>query len=998
MRGSAKKSPAIFKSDFDPHCAGPKDASKWNCARRRPALNRMNAERWEEIKRIFNAALELEEADRSAFLDAECAENPSLRAEIVELLRAESGGRSLRIEHRFVTRESTMEAAPESILGKRIGNYRIKRLLGQGGMGSVYLAEREDDFTQRVALKVIRPGISSPDIVARFRMERQILAHLQHPGIARLIDGGMTDAGQPYLVMEFVEGTPITTFCDANRYPIRERMRLFQAVCTTVQFAHSNLVVHRDLKPSNILVTAAGEVKLLDFGIAKLLDPIWASQSVPWTRTDVRMLTPEYASPEQVRGEQVTTATDVYTLGILLYELLTGRRPYRFPQRRQAEIERIICEEPPSRPSTAVGEIEEIVRSDGTTLTLTPEQVSRARATQAVRLRRSLQGDLDNIVMMALRKEPERRYSSAEQVAEDIGRYLGGHPVIARKDTFSYRAGKFVRRNRWGVGAAAAFVVMLFGFSMMSASQARRVAQERDRAEQVSAFLADIFSAADPTTARGDTLTAFALLDRGAARIERELAEQPSVHADLLEVMSGAYLALGANERAEELARRALELRTEDASAARIRSLYLLAAALQGRSRFTEADSLHRVLVAIHRKQGDTPALIEGLERHGEFLISSLSPPDSVSAVFDEALALRRSYYGTEDPGRGRTLFLHAKAHHVSGDYVTAERLFREALQELRRHPGDIVTKAHTMADFGPILSFRRELAEADSVLREAVTLHEQIYGRSHPRTAGVISYLALNLTSLERLTEAEPLLREALNIYQHHGGRESKDYVSTLRALRQLLVRVGRFNEAIATSQDAIQLTEKVYGADSRSYATNLAHHAQALQNAGRSSEAMQQFEHALPLLRASFGPDAPFYAAMIAESARTLDDLGRSAEADTLFEKAYSIMSSRLSPGSLERSRVAFELGQRCADRGDFRSALGYFQDAASVRVVGSPGAATLEARAIFAMGRSLLALGRVDDALPLVSTAETKLRALLGDDHAETRAASRMLMSTE
>ncbi len=954
----------------------------------------MNSERWEQIKSIFSTALDLVGDERNTFLDEACGDDSLLRREVEELLDMDGEGRSLLLEGRLVADEKVALPNPNSLLGTRIGPYRVKEFIGQGGMGAVYLAERDDDFTQKVALKLIRPGFDSAEAVARFRVERQILAHLQHPGIARLLDGGMTADGQPYLVMEYVAGTPITTFCDTNRYPIGQRLRLFRMVCAAVQFAHRNLIVHRDLKPSNILVTQSGEVKLLDFGIAKLLDPAASDVPVQRTQTEMRMLTPEYAAPEQVRGEPVTTATDVYALGVLLYELLTGHLPYRLRKRRQAEMERIICEEAPARPSTAIGEIEEIVQPDGTTETLTPERVSTARATQAARLRRALRGDLDNVVMMALRKEPARRYASADQMAMDLGRYLDGHPVIARKDTFSYRASKFVRRNRLGVGAAAGFVILLLVFSVVTASQVRRVAHERDKAEQVSTFLAGVFAAANPTTAQGDTLTAIELLERGTARIEAELADQPAVRADLLDVMSSAYLAQGAYHRAETLALQAVAVRLEDTSPALPHSLMRLAEALEAQSRFTEADSLFRGIVAYQRDHGDEPSLINALERRGEFLISSLSSPDTVTSVFQEALTLRRRHYGTSDSGLGRTLFLYASAYHVGGDYRAAEKLFREALDEQRRFPGDIAVTAQTLAQLGPILSFRREYAAADSVLREAAELHERLYGRAHPETASVLSYLALNLTSLERLDEAEALLQEVLATYQQFSGRESKDYVSALRALRQLLSHAERYDEAVAVAREVLELTEVVYGSDGRSYATNLAHFAQVLHNAGHPAEALPEYERALPMLKATFGAETPFYAIMLAETARAADDLLRSDEAETMYEKAYAIMEARLGTESYERSRVAFALGQRRRARGDHAEALALFEDAAAVRVGGSTRSAELAARSTFALGASLLALGRNDEARPYLQTAERELADLLGEEHEDVRAAARTL----
>jgi eukaryotic-like serine/threonine-protein kinase len=953
----------------------------------------MDSDRWELVKKVFFDALDQSERDRAAFLDATCAGDSKLRGEVEALLRAHGLERG-SLESRFITDEETQLPVPDALIGRRIGPYRVIRLIGSGGMGAVYLAERDDDFTQQVALKLIRPDLHSAEVIRRFRTERQILANLQHPGIARLLDGGMTEEGLPYLVMEFVDGSPITAYCDANRLPVTERLRLFRDVCSSVQYAHRNLVVHRDLKPSNIFVTESGEVKLLDFGIAKLLDASTPDSSAPRTRFDMRMLTPEYAAPEQVRGESITTATDVYTLGVVLYELLTGRRPFRLPERLQAEVERLICEETPALPSTAVTSAEEIVRADGTTEILQPEAVSAARRTQIVRLRRSLRGDLDNVVMMALRKEPERRYTSVEQIAEDIGRHLSGRPVIARRDTLAYRSLKFVRRNRVGVSVVAGFVLLLTAFSVLTVSQARRIADERDRAEHVSAFLASVFSAANPVEAQGDTLTALELLDRGAARIDAELGTQSAARADLLDVMSGAYLARGAAARAEMLARQAVELRRDAGSANLPRSLTHLADALQAQSRFAEADSLFRLVANHHRAKRDLPELISALERRGQFLISSLSPLDSVAAVFDEVLALRRRHLGTEDPGHGRALILYANGYHVRGDYKTAERLFRQALDQQERGSNDLAVMAEAQVQLGVILSFRREYAEADSLLKEAVRSHERVFGRQHPATATALGYYGLNLTSLARFDEAEPVLRESLSIHREYSGPESMDYLASLRTLRKLLSDTGRHEEAVHLGRDVVHLTAKLYGADSRSYATNLAHYAQVLHNAARPADALPEYRAAVALLHTHLGPDAPFHAMMQAEMARCLEDLNRAEEAEALYAQAYAVMKERLGTESFERSRVAYKLGRFRLSRGDHTGALPLFEDAANVRVGDSRASAEVSARASFALGWTLLVLDRRDEAAPYLQASEMELRRLLGPEHEESREATRLL----
>jgi len=435
-------------------------------------------EKWDQVKELFALALDRDPEERSGFLREACAGDDSLRTEIESLLSSFDGAPTFLEDGPVADLVSTQSRA---LTGRRIGSYRILREIGHGGMAVVYLAERADDqYRKRVAIKMLKPGTQRDEILRRFRNERQVLAALDHPSIVRLLDGGSTEEGLPYLIMEYVEGVRIDEYCDTHRLSITKRLQLFRAVCLAVQYAHEALVIHRDLKPSNILITEEGVVRLLDFGIAKVLDPQW-SPDTTLTRTDWRPMTPEYASPEQLRGAPVTKTTDIYSLGLLLYELLTGHRPHRVHHDSALESDRHRHNQGPEKPSVAVGRIAEKASPDGSTRTvITPQLVAEARALRPEELPRCLRGDLDTIVMKAIRTELEQRYASAEEFSTDIERHLSGLPIKARKPTLLYRGGKFVHRHTESLATALLILAVTAGLGVWAA---RRLWKQKNATE-----------------------------------------------------------------------------------------------------------------------------------------------------------------------------------------------------------------------------------------------------------------------------------------------------------------------------------------------------------------------------------------------------------------------------------------------------------------------------------------------------------------------------------
>ena len=499
-------------------------------------------ERWQRIKEIFDAAVELDEPERrAAFVAERCAGDEALRRQVESLLANDETG-FIEQPAFGLAAQAWVQEETDSTVGRRIGAYRVIRELGHGGMGAVYLAARDDQqFQQQVAIKLIKRGMDTDAILRRFRNERQILANLHHPNIARLLDGGTTEDGLPYFVLEYIEGQPINEYVDAHKLSIVERLKLFRTVCAAVQYAHQNLVIHRDIKPSNILITAEGVPKLLDFGIAKLLHADLSSQATEATATALGVMTPEYASPEQARGENVTTVSDVYSLGVLLYELLTGHRPYRFKSRLPHDIAQAICHEQPERPSTSISDFG---------LPIADSKNSPSNRQSEIRNPNLLRGDLDNIVLMAMRKEPQRRYASVEQFSEDIRRHLEGLPVRARKDTLSYRSSKFIQRNKAAVLAATLIIVMLLAGVIITTWQARVARAQRAIAERrfndvrklANLFL---FKYHDEIEKLPGSTPAREMLVKDALNYLDSLAREASGDSSLQRELAAAYLKVG---------------------------------------------------------------------------------------------------------------------------------------------------------------------------------------------------------------------------------------------------------------------------------------------------------------------------------------------------------------------------------------------------------------------------------------------------------------------
>jgi tetratricopeptide (TPR) repeat protein len=791
---------------------------------------------WERLRALFDAALELPSFERDSFLVTQCGDDAGLLREVRALVAADERAAD-RLGHAVRDAASITPNDGPAIPweGRRLGPWRVVRELGHGGMGAVYLAERVDGaFTQQVALKLIRRGMDSDQILQRFESERQILARLEHPSIARLVDGGLSSDGHPWFAMELVEGDPIDRYCSARDLGVEARLRLFTDVCRAVMFAHSRLVVHRDLKPDNVLVSQRGDVRLLDFGIAKLLGD--GAPGGTLTGTGLRVMTPGYASPEQVRGEAIGTTTDIYSLGVVLYELLTGKRPFDLEGKSLGEVERIVSETQPERPSTRVPE--------------------------TGRLRRALRGDLDVICLKALRKEPDRRYGSVEALLEDITRHLDGRPVLARPDTVRYRLRKFVSRNRAVVGGALTAMLVLVGVTGVYLS---RLARERDlarieaaKAAEVAGFLLRLFEVADPSASRGALVTARELLDSGAVRIEQDLRDQPEVQATMMRVIGEVYAALGLAAQAIPLLEGALERHRTlygDQHAETATSALALAAVRQDAGDLGAAESLFREAVATRTALFGTPnAAVSEAVRHLAFWVETNGDDAESERLLSEALAQDRQLFAPDDERVVNAVVRLAGLQRRMGKRKEAEPLLREGLAAQRRIHGDTHPDvASTMRNLGSLLRDESRFAEAESMYVAAIAIRRALYGDVHPELAVAIGSYALLLGEMGEHERAIPVQLEVIAQSERIYGGPHANTAASYHNLAESYRAIGRFSEAEEYFRRTIRTLDAVLPAGHPNRARPLQGLGNLRRDQKRYADAEREFLAALRIRRAA-------------------------------------------------------------------------------------------------------------------------------------------------
>jgi serine/threonine-protein kinase len=910
-------------------------------------------DRYRRIDAVFDALLDLPADEQMPYLDRASGDDPELREEVLLLLQAHRRAEGILespVGHRArALLDDKALLAPESV-PDRIGPWRVVHPIGHGGMGAVYLGHREDGhFEQRAAIKVIRHG--SHGLVRRFLEERRILALLEHPGIARLIEGGLTPDGLPYFAMELVEGVHLDRYCDDHDLTVDRRLEVFAEVCEAVSYAHHHLIIHRDLKPSNILVTPAGRVKLLDFGIAKLL-----SDEAGTHQTDTRLpaMTPQFAAPEQIRGEAVSTATDVYALGVLLYLLLTDQHPYDVQSKSLAELTRIICEQEPPRPST--------------------------RAPESRRIR----GDLDLIVLTALHKDPKRRYQTPAALAEDLQRFREARPILARSDTAGYRLAKFVGRHRAGVAVAASLVVLLAAGAARERVLRQQAETEARKAREVGDFLVSVFDVASPFAAErrnGSDVTARTLLEQGTRRLDSALAGQPEVQAELRTVFGRAYTSLGLFDQATSLLRQSL---------AQHRALYgvpnlvvaedmdRLGDALAQQDQYAEAELLLREALAQRRQLlgSSDDATAESLD-HLATLYQRRNDYAAAEPLFREGLAIRRRLFGDTAVAVGESLNNVGVLLSQKGEYDRAEPLFREALAiDVRQLGENHPRTAETMQNLASTQERRGQYAEAESLYRRALAAKRKTLGNAHPSVTINLNNLGELLIARNRPDEAEPLIREALALDRQIFGENHSYVAASLRNLGTVLKLKGEFAESERRYREALAINRAMFGPEHFSVALDLNNLGTVRRLQNDVPGAVEYFRESAALARRLLGEDHISAIAVSINLGRALEAQGNAAEAEQLLRRASAKLDTANAAHRAWYVNAQSGLGLALVAQGRAAEARDLLEHAVELarREFGDEHVRTADAQ--LALGRALLATREYDKAEPVLRAAAASL----------------------
>lgn len=871
----------------------------------------LTPERWRRVNDLFPAAAERAPDEREAFLAQACGDDPELLRYIQSLLEADpsiEGTVEGAISNAMKVALGGEVQRHDSFKGLRVGAYRIEKLLGYGGMGVVYLARRDDrQFEKQVAIKFGKRRFLDLLTEARLRSERQILASLDHPNIARLLDGGTTEDGVPYLVMEYIDGVPIDTYCDRHRLSLRERLRLFRTICDAVHYAHQSLVIHRDIKASNILVTAKGEPKLLDFGIAKLVDAEGVAGD-GLTREGAMLMTPENASPEQLHGQSITTATDTYGLGLLLHRILTGLPVYALDGLTTTEVARIVCYEPPVKPSERLAA--EYKRARNTSDRAAVDKLRLAAEDRQLAIEplvKQLRGDLDTIVLKAVRKEAERRYVSSSKLSDDIQLHLESLPISAQPDSWSYRTQKFLRRHTLGIAMSGGFLLLLCAFLVTLSiqngritAQNGRITAERDRAQEIARFLEDIFTSPDPANTRGLDITAKEILATGAERISTELSNRPKIQSSLMATIGRVYFKLGQYTTSIDMLGQSLELQEKTLgenhpTVARVKNDLaeaLIRIADYGRARVLLEESLD-----LNRREqgGASRQVAENLYNLAEVHLAT-GELDSAEAYATASIDIYTpigTEYGIELAEAKNTL---ARILQVRGDLDATEVLLREAIHIVESTAGsDHPLMAYYLQNLGVLLKSKGDLEAAEQVLNEAIEATRRILGEKHDLVATTLATQGSLFHARGDYETAEKAYRDALALDIEALGGAHPFVGYDLTSLAMLLHDKGDLEGAEAMLGRALDIYGEALDDDHQYVASALTELGAVLTSAGRAEEGIRHLERALAIRRQDYTDDNVLVAATMCEYGVALLRLGAIDEARPIIVESAAILLDR-------------------------------------------------------------------------------------------------------
>lgn len=845
----------------------------------------MNSARWQKIGCLFDEALNIETGKRRQWLKKQCGGDMALFEEVSSLLEADESGAAPILQEPLVDRPREMK----SYIGRTFGVYRISRYIASGGMGQVFLAHRHDgQYEQQVVVKIIHSSLTSSSFVQRFRRERQILAGLNHPYIAHVLDGGVSDSGEPYLVMSYAEGLPLDVYLKKRRPDLEHRLQLFLQICEAVAYAHRHLVVHRDLKPDNIFVNEQGQIKLLDFGIAKVLEEndsgfqtVLSDSPAPFT--------PQYAAPEQIAGEPITTSADVYALGVILYQMLSGRLPYRVnTTNRPLALERV-RDTIPERPSKCL-------------VPALPYNAGRLR------------GDLDTICLKALKKESLLRYESVEMLKNDIVRYRQGLPIVARDDSLTYRLQKFVGRHRIAVGLSTAFTLILLGvvvlYTLQLQKETGRAQQEALKSKQVAAFLTDLFDAAGPQSTHGRTITPRELVQRGTEKIEKSLSQQPAIQAGMFALIGDVYRRIGEYEQAIEMQNKALE-----------RNLTLYG----GQSEQTARSYL--LLADLHYETGDIPLAQSYYERalklegqvqlqRARFRADILTGLGNLryeegkytvaDSFYSQSLRLYRSEEQADSTSIANALNGLGDTARKLGRYEEAEAYYKRALALRKRLLGDDhADVAHTLNHLSRLYYTTGNYLQATSYARQALALRASIYGYKHLETTASLANLANILNKVGQAAEAESYYRLALNSLHILLGKEHPYIAAVTNSLGETLYKQGKIDSAAILFRQSIAMNEQILPPGHINHATPMVSLGRLLKEQGAMPEALSLLQKAYDILTTKLGQENRRTALAANALADCLLAQGKYERAGTLLKNSIAFFEKDKNPHDLKDTR---------------------------------------------------------------------------------------------